>query len=315
MIASPSQAVEILHVDCYRVINAINDFTSRTFVTRGGRLGSGMGSLIEAMWVYYMNQVLFNDGGISRECEIGWLQDHEPADYACLYRGVEWLPNTKQGELFRIEAKSMNVGVDEAKGHFTNLIDETDTYDQLLILIWNWEDIGNYYSYPKILDYFIGNSRDIIQLRDTLHLARNGSFVQSGACPDGCDILVCSHVGEPLNSEGARERRSGPITRKPPRVEYAGNFGGLVRMIKTNNDYARQQFRQARRSSSTIHRYISFIHENFPNEELNHFKRQEWEEACIYIANIDPKLLTKEQIRNAISQTNNNYRDILKDMF
>ena len=59
-------ATQILQADAPRVIAEINAFTSETFKTRGGRLGSGMGSLLEAMWVYYMNRILQNEGGLGR---------------------------------------------------------------------------------------------------------------------------------------------------------------------------------------------------------------------------------------------------------
>lgn len=312
---SPAIAKQILQLDGQRAIDAINAFTSTTFNTRGGRLGSGMGSLIEAMWVYYMNNILLNDGGVAQECEIAWLQDHEPADFACLYRGAHWDPASKTGELLRIEAKSMNVGVDEAKGHFTNLYNETGPDDQLLVLIWSWVSVGNYYSWPKIHDYFLGSSHDVILLRDSLHLRRNGSFIVSGYCPDGCMSNPCTHVGEPLNSAGKRERRSGPKSCKPANVEYAANFGGLIRMIKTDNDAARQDFRNIRRNNDTAHKYISFIHRNFPNEELNHFKKAEWQHAFKSIVGGDPIGLSPMHMRDAMKMRDPSYQDKLRFLF
>jgi len=312
---SPRIAKNILRSDGQRAINAINEFTFHTFKTRGGRLGSGMGSLIEAMWVYYMNNILLNDGGVAQECEIAWLQDHEPADFACLYRGADWNPVSKEGELLRIEAKSMNIGVDEAKGHFTNLLKETGPDDQLLVLIWSWECVENFYSWPKIHDYFLGSSHDIIHLRDSLHTRRNGSFVYQNACPDGCAYNLCTHIGEPLNSAGRRERRSGPKSCKPANVEYAANFGGLIRMLKTDSDLARQEFRYIRRNNDTAHEYISFIHRNFPNEELNHFKKFEWEDAFIKIVGYSPKTLSKAEMREKIKHINYHYQDELRILF
>lgn len=311
---SANDAKQILQQDGQRVIDAINKFTFQTFKTRGGRLGSGMGSLIEAMWVYYMNNILSNDGGIAQECEIAWLQDHEPADYACLYREACWDPATKRGELLRIEAKSMNIGVDEAKGHFTNLLKETGPDDQLLVLIWSWAPVGNYYSWPKIHDYFLGSSHDVISLRDSLHCERNGSFVMSGYCPDGCTINPCSHVGEPLNSAGKRERRSGPNSCKPANVEYAANFGGLLRMIKTSSVIATRNFRCIRRNSNSAHEYISFIHGNFPNEELNHFNKSEWQYAFRDIVRANPEGLSKIEMREVIMR-NPYYQDRLRILF
>lgn len=104
-----------------KAIEALNSFAYTAFRTRGGRLGSGIGSLLEALWVYFINRALLNEGGEARECEIAWLEDHEPNDFACVHRDAKWTPGTREGEVFRVEAKSMNVGVNESKGHFTEL--------------------------------------------------------------------------------------------------------------------------------------------------------------------------------------------------
>ena len=52
---------------------------------------------------------------------MGWLAEHEYNDYACLEMDCEWNPKTREGEFFRIEAKSMNLDADESKGHFDEL--------------------------------------------------------------------------------------------------------------------------------------------------------------------------------------------------
>lgn len=309
-----ADAVRILHADAPKVMEAINAFTSQTFKTRGGRLGSGMGSLLEALWVYHMNNVLVNEGGLARECELAWLQDHEPADFACLYRGAEWEPESRQGELFRIEAKSMNIGVDEAKGHFTNLAKETAEYDQLLVLIWSWEGLEDRYSWPKIHDYFLGPSLPIIKARDELHLARGGTFVNGAACPDGCDLNVCTHDGEPLNAAGKRERRSGPQSCKPANVEYAANFGGLVRMLKTDNDAARAVFRRLRKADDFVHAYISFIHRHFPSEEVNQFKKAEWQ-AVLKALGVDAVNPTASVASELLRKHVPDYQDHLRRIF
>ena len=204
-----ADAARILCADAPKVIAAINAFTSQTFRTRGGRLGSGMGSLLEALWVYHMNNALMNEGGPARDCELAWLQDHEPADFACLLRGAEWEPERRHGELFRIEAKSMNIGVDEAKGHFTNLAKETAEHDQLLVLIWSWEELEDKYSWPKIHDYFLGPSLPIIRARDALHIARGGSFVVSVRPSRLDDGILVSPGSRSAASDGASVLRSG----------------------------------------------------------------------------------------------------------
>ncbi|WP_147654000.1 hypothetical protein [Vulcaniibacterium gelatinicum] len=309
-----ADAVTILHNDAPKVIEEINDFTSQTFKTRGGRLGSGMGSLLEALWVYYMNKTLMNEGGLARECELAWMQDHEPSDFACLQRGAEWEPRSRRGELFRIEAKSMNIGVDEAKGHFTNLAKETAEHDQLLVLIWSWTELGNNYSWPRIHDYFLGPSLPIIRARDQLHLARGGLFVDRRECPDGCAPEACTHDGEPLNAARKRERRSGPQSCKPANVEYAANFGGLVRMLKTDNDAARSVFRRLRKADDVVHAYISFIHTHFPSEEINHFKKAEWQ-SVLKSLGIKANNVTAAEANKLLREHVPDYQDHLRRLF
>jgi hypothetical protein len=309
----PSQAVDAVYGDADAVTKAINDFTAATFRTRGGRLGSGMGSLIEALWVYYMNTSLQNDGGIARVCELAWLPDHQPADFACLHREAEWAPESRAGELFRIEAKSMNLGVDEAKGHFTNLDKETFEHDQLLVLVWSWTSHNKNYVWPEIHDYFIGNSLPIIRLRDRLHTARGGSFVEQAQCPDGCKADACSHVGEPLNASKKRERRSGPVNAKPANVDYAANFGGLLRMIKTSNPDASAIFRKERQSCDVCHRFISFIHKYYPSEEMGQYKLKDWR-LVADVLDIKTTGFSAFQLRELIAKADPNYRELLREL-
>jgi hypothetical protein len=44
-IVSANTALAIVQADASQIVEQINEFTARTFKTRGGRLGSGMGSL------------------------------------------------------------------------------------------------------------------------------------------------------------------------------------------------------------------------------------------------------------------------------
>lgn len=306
-------AVHAVCEDAPHVIAGMNDFTSKTFRTRGGRLGSGMGSLLEALWVYYMNNTLANQGGIARDCEFVWLPDHQPADFACIIREADWKPESRQGELFRIEAKSMNLGVEEAKGHFTNLVAETGRFDHLLVLLWSWTNHDKHYVWPKVHSYFLGPSLPIIYMRDRLHLARGGSFIGTASCPDGCSPVPCTHAGEPLNDSGKRERRSGPATCKPKGVDYAANFGGLVRMLKTRGREASKVFRELRAHDDVCHSYINLIHEFYPDEELNQYGIGEWRSFAKSLRVSD--LGDEEVIRNAIKQAANDYQDKLRTFF
>lgn len=253
--------------------NRMNTFSSKILRTRGGRIGSGMGALLEALWGYMMNQILieFQSG-----YEIAWFPDNQYNDFACLLKNTEWNIRTRSGEMFRIEAKSMNIEADESKAHFDVIKKELEDYDSLLILVWEWKPIDQFYYSPTVRDFFFDRSIPITQLRDELHLARNGSFVNKNHCPDFCLPANCSHEGEPLNASGKRERISGPeATRPSPRVSYAANFGGLVRMLKTDNDRARAVFRRVRKMSPTAHSYISFIFRNYQDEERNQYTTSE----------------------------------------
>jgi hypothetical protein len=143
-----------------------------------------MGGLLEALWGYYINQALLKIGDEAAECEIAWLSDHEYNDFACILRDQNWLSATRIGELFRIEAKSMNSGVDESKGHFDELVVHLQEWDLLLVLIWSWDVADEFRVYPHIRDFFIGRVVPIALLRDRLHIARGGTFVSRVNCPD-----------------------------------------------------------------------------------------------------------------------------------
>lgn len=272
-----TEAVVLIKAEAPKALAALNLFAKDAFKTRGGRLGSGMGSLLEAVWIYFTNRALYNHGGEASDCEIGWLPDHEPNDFACVLRDSPWTPTTREGELFRIEAKSMNVSVDESKAHFTELSPSIGEFDQILILIWKWTEVDAWRFCPQVIDHLICPAEPVAALRDALHIARGGSFVEAWACPDNCADSPCSHVGEPLNASGKRERKGGPeATRPSAKVSFANNFGGLVRMLKTDNANARKVFRDQRAANEIAHEYISFIHRNFRDEEVNQYTVAEW---------------------------------------
>jgi hypothetical protein len=287
----------------------INEFCCEVMKTRGGRIGSGMGSLLEALWGYEMNKVL-TDNGLN-SCELAWFPGHQYHDFACVQTSRGWNPETGDGEFFRVEAKSMNSGADESKAHFDVLQAELDDYDALLLLVWSWVDIDEYHCCPQITDSFFGQAKPITQLRDALHLERGGSFVNGNACPDGCDIDDCSHKDEPLNEKSKRERLSGPQSTRPSaNVSHSANFGGLVRMLKTRGESAKATFRELRRADSTIDAYISFIHKHFPSEEINHFSVSEWRRIGEQVG-LNASGMSKEDIRNNVIE-NENYQQILR---
>ncbi|MBI5878045.1 MAG: hypothetical protein HZB53_10355 [Chloroflexi bacterium] len=294
-----------------QAIEAINGFSFDVLRTRGGRLGSGMGTLLEALWGYNVNRVLSSNGS---RFELAWIVGNDYNDFACVEEGKEWTSESRTGEVFRIEAKSMNQMADESKGHFDEIKDNIGNSDLLLVLIWSWEKVDDYRVYPKIADHFIGSALSVATLRDTLHVARGGTFVDRRNCPDRCQPRTCKHHGEPLNANGKRERVSGPkATRPSEKVSYASNFGGLVRMLKTESDEARSAFRKLRASDGDAHEYITFIHRNFAQEEHNQYVSAEWKKLAIMLG-IDTAFLTKPEIIEAIRTQYPEYREALRNI-
>lgn len=314
---TPAAAVAIVAGDTRRAIEELNAFAYTAFRTRGGRLGSGMGSLLEALWVYFINGALLNEGGEARACEIAWLEDHEPNDFACVHRDAEWTAGTRQGELFRVEAKSMNTGVDESKGHFTELQSSIGEHDQLLVLTWVWEKVDAWRLYPKVVDFLICPSKPVAILRDLLHTERGGWFVEAGGCPDASIEDSCTHVGEPINAKGVRERVKGPDKARGKKVSAANNFGGLVRMLKTDNENAKNAFRTSRKQDQVAHDFISFIHKNFPDEEANQYTLAEWKKIALVggINKASMKGLNKAPLIELVRSTVRDYRELLRTNF
>ncbi len=308
---APAEALSVITRLTPLAFERINDFSWDVLRTRGGRFGSGMGTLLEALWGYYINQQLSSESNNSPGIEIAWLLGHEYNDFACVFRNQEWVPETKSGELLRIEAKSMNVGVDEAKGHFDEIAGNLGEWDLLVIPLWVWEPIQETRVYPRIKDHFVGPARPIAVLRDRLHIARGGTFVDRNACPDLCIPGNCPHHGEPLNADGRRERISGPVSRKPPNSSFAANFGGLVRMLKTRTDEARGEFGAIRADDETAHAFISFIHRNYPAEESSQYLMSEWKklaEEC----DLDWRGLSKQELIDRIRQGVGDYQEHMR---
>jgi hypothetical protein len=280
-VISQEQAQRILAEASGSACERINAFSREVLNTRGGRIGSGMGALMESLWGYNMNQVLKREGDEAAECELAWMYGHEYNDFACVICDSDWDPNTMQGELLRIEAKSMVASADESKAHFDQLYHLLGEHDLLLIIVWDWISLDGRRVTPQVLRHYIGAAKPLARLRDKLHMARGGSFIEAGKCPDGCDELPCRHVGEPINASGKRERLSGPESLRVSRtVSYAANFGGMVRMLKTNSEDSRAIFRGVRKECATSHAYISFIHDCFPDEEKNQYTTHEWQEIA-----------------------------------
>jgi hypothetical protein len=280
----------------FEACNKINEFSNTVLRAPGGRIGSGMGMLIEALWCYFMNQTL-NDSPY----EIGWIPTHQYNDFVCLRKGTEWNFDTREGELCRIEVKSMNLDADESKAHFDALAKELDINDLLLVIVWKWNKIDIRSFVPTIAGHLIVNAKDIVYLRDALHLQRGGSFVNTDDRYDG----------EPLNAAGKRERITGPPYARPSeKVSYAANFGGLLRMIKTRSSESRGEFRKIRRESDAAHAYISFIYKFYPEEEKNQYTKQEWTRIAQHYC-IDVNGLSTDSIIESIRR-HEDYQEIMR---
>lgn len=239
------------------VIGRMNEFTRSTFRTRGGRTGSGMGLLLEGLWGYHMSAVLEPSG-----IEIAWIADDQYNDYACVDMSTDWEPSTKFGELLRIEAKSMNLGAVEQKGHFAELASNIGDEDLLLVLAWRWSpaDPKEIRVWPKVENVFLDRAVPLAILRDQLHRARGGTFVDRVSCPDRCVPKLCQHHGEPLSSTGKRERIQGPENTRPSaKVQFAANFGGLKRMLATRGTVAKSMRIDICRNSPEAANFVEFM--------------------------------------------------------
>ncbi|MCP4108240.1 MAG: hypothetical protein GY749_22295 [Desulfobacteraceae bacterium] len=223
-----------------------------------------MGSVIEALWGFYLNNILSKEKNIPYE--LGWIYGHEYNDFACILSEEDWDPDSKHGELFRIEVKSMVASADESKAHFDRLQHEFDENEILAVFLWDWKPVSGITKnvYPAILDYFVGYALPIAKLRDVLHIERGGSFVEKDNCPDNCAMQPCSHVGEPLNASGVRERRTGPESAKGSGVSYAANFGGMLRMLGSRSKSGKELLKDEYSSDPTKARFIDFMARNFP---------------------------------------------------
>ena len=311
---TPNEAVAVITDSTEIAIQKINDFSSTVLRTRGGRFGSGMGTLLEALWGFYVNGELYAKYDEARGCELAWLMGHEYNDFACVRRACPWDPESRAGELLRVEAKSMNVGVDEPKGHFDELARKLGESDLLLVLLWEWEMVHREVAYPKIRDHFVSSALSVAKLRDQLHLARRGTFVRGGNCPDGCAGNRCVHEGEPLNAAGKRERKSGPESCRSPKTPFAANFGGLVRMLKTRGPSASRRFKLARFEDETAHEFISFIHRNYPGEEASQYVGKDWRKLAEEHEIANWKRLKKEDLVTTIRANVPDYRETLRDL-
>ena len=276
----------------------INTFTKEVLHTRGGRVGSGMGSLLEALWGYYINRVIQKESSPIADCELAWMPGHQYNDFACIFKDAKWDPNNGDGEILRIEAKSMVACADESKAHFDQLQKNISPHDLLVVLVWDWKPVDAIRVCPQVIDSFMAPALGVAELRDALHIGRGGSFVDKNTCPDGCNPDECPHDGEPLNAEGKRERLSGPeACRVSAKTSYGANYGGMVRMLKTDSAEARVIFREMRRNNEIANRYVSFIHKNFPAEEENQYTAKEWRELALRIGIEKPPSRKTDVIR------------------
>lgn len=290
-----------------QTINNCNEYLRNVMQTRGGRVGSGMGSVLETLWGYNMNSTLRTNG--YSNVEVAWFPDHQYNDFAIVRRDSTWNPNNGSGEYFRLEAKSMQVGenVDEPKAHFNVLQSELGLNDAILLIIWKWTSLDGVRVYPEIVGVFLNKALFLAQLRDELHLLRGGSFIGVGECPD-CIDQHCRHTGEPLNASGKRERISGPESlRVSSSTSYAANFGGMLRMLKASSMHQKQMTRQIVNSNPVYRQYVNFIHTHFPNEEKCYYNIAEWRQVLIQLG-IDASTYNLYSVDQIYHFIRNNYQ-------
>lgn len=257
------RAAELIISHTPSACEALNSFTAEVFRTRGGRIGSGMGAVIEGLWGFYLNKTL-KQAGVT-QIELAWIYGHEYNDFACVDSSMPWHPETQSGEVLRVEVKSMVAAADESKAHFDRLVREMNASELLAVFLWNWTALPGTTDrvYPKVVDHFVGRAVEIAKLRDALHILRGGTFVAHGKCPDRCAPKTCAHVGEPLNARGVRERRTGPEQARGGKASYAANFGGLLRMLGFRGSDGEAIIRDHCTRSRDAAEFINFMGRNF----------------------------------------------------
>jgi hypothetical protein len=255
-------------------------------ITVGGRRGSGMGSLLENEWGHEVGRRLRDQAAALASpvaLELAWMCDNGYNDFALIDdtsgAAQNWTPSNREGEVLRVEVKSMALDATESKAHFDALFDEIGPSDLLVVLLWRWEPVPERPGRvrPVVSAAWMGSARAIAELRDALHRARGGSFVTAEHCPDRCGT-GCVHVGEPLNAHGTRERLSGPSATVTGSVTHAANFGGLVRMLKVRTAVLVELVDACRAGDARS--FVDFIHTHFPEEETRAFPLPVWAAAA-----------------------------------
>jgi hypothetical protein len=83
-------------------------------------------------------------------------------------------------------------------------------------------------------------------------------------------------------------------------------------MLKTDNENARKTFRKIRAEAPIAHEYISFIHRNFPDEELNQYTLAEWRAVASHVG-IDAQ--SRRDILSELKGIVPEYQNVLRDLF
>ena len=275
-----------------------------------------MGTLLEVLWAFEANNFLRNN---QYQNTLAWLGD-QYNDFALLGDDGFWDSTTRTGELLRIEMKTMDLDADESKAHFDGLDGkDISPKDMILVVYWRWISVDNdsrAERFPRIIDHFFGRASELAFLRDELHIARGGTFVDRNSCPDQCPPSECEHHGEPLNASGNREKISGPESRRVSRnVSYAANFGGMTRMLGVKNQQMKTVLHRLRRENDTVHRYLSFVHNNQPKKELSMYSRKTWLNVANQLGISNTKSMKKNELYAEIKNRHNHtFRDLLRNV-
>jgi len=306
---TPVQAHAAIREAAGPACKQINAMARRDMLTRGGRLGSGLATTLEYLWGTHVSRHLRARFEGDDACELGWIAGDQYNDYALVSSDGYWDQATRGGELLRVEVKSMRASAEEPKAHFDQLVRELTEHDLLLVLVWDWTPAACGRAYPEIRDHFLGAAVPVARLRDALHEARGGTFVDAARCPDCRDPAVCRHHGEPLNAAGRRERSTGPDACRSNLSTSAANFGGMLRMLRTETEPARAVFRHFEVTEPVAAAYIEFVHRNFSAEEFNQYTLDEWRELWRRMGQPEiERSLSKHQIAAQL-------RDVYPDLY
>ena len=86
-------------------------------------------------------------------------------------------------------------------------------------------------------------------------------------------------------------------------------------MLKTSGKDARNAFRKGRAVNDIAHQYISFIYENFPEEEESQYLKSEWKTAADEMGVRLSDQSNKPEIVDKVRSHFSGHHDVMRNLF